>query len=496
MVAQAYYTKGSASIALNAALASASSTSAKTFLGINSESKISNFVGTGSSSLPSLTRFANMFNCTPFVMPTTYIDSTSRAVSNTDTTMPFFTWKTGTLTKPSSGNHTNALARELCQNYNQNWISTTSSPNNYPTWLIPLTTVPANGINIDSSYSSFIDDLTEIGINGTANSNDDYDKYELSAKDVIENAARSINYINLLNTIKTDTDDTVKSKKLQAAYYYTKEAILGNPKYVLSDLSELFKSYEDTTYKFSIESAYTNIIYDMIDFPSKYLKGEYRMINGVYETKDVRDILDTVFNKFFTVTYDAPAANDINATVPYFATYDNDTDNVKEILNKYSSIIGIDQTDQMYDYILGDVTTKTFEEYKNASSLNLEWFDKVDNKSKDQIKAVFDAVYEKLQTLLSDTITFTENAEEMQPNFGISQSVSNFFDFVKSSVKYFISYTTSLYNSNLKLSYDTKFESVPYAYSITDIVSKTQIDNFYYDEQVTITEETSAGGQQ
>jgi hypothetical protein len=334
-----------------------------------------------------------------------------------------------------------------------------------------------------------MDDMTEIGSNSSSSAEDDNNSYELTSEDAITTAFKSINLINLINSNAADANaDANLFDKLDMAYDYEKLAKTGATIYADATLGTTPSI--NTSDDFPIADAYTNIMFDMVNFPTKYLNGDYTMASGICATKRVRDILDDIFSNFFEVK---------SAEIPYFAITDATSlsDNLTTILTQENfPFLSDTENSALQNYVLEDAVTKestdTYLDIASSDSRNTipKYFDKIFNSSysKSNMKLELETIYDKLIVLLNSVLSFTENEKKIELTYSISQSVSNFFDFVQSAVKFFISYTTTLYTASLKFSYDSKFDRIPLAYELKETITKTIQENVFYDENVSIEE--------
>ena len=276
----------------------------------------------------------------------------------------------------------------------------------------------------------------------------------------LESAFLSISLINLLNKLKkakteNNSEEIVNCQKMiRAAYRLYKNG--NNSEYSIN--SNIAAEDEISL----ANSNFYSFIYSIIlDFPNKYLHDEFQNNKGINYNKQIHDTLEYIFNTFFIVETDPIGRLELS--------------DVNNIINNI--IINANSNDPS--------ATETAEQQSIRTSITNELND-INILNTNEEKS------EKIQQLIINYASVLNSAldalTDMKVNFSISLDTNNFFNFIKTSIEFFISYTANLYTSNLIYEYNDTTEHVPLAYSFEDSIENKLYDYFYYDYDVTITE--------
>ena len=308
--------------------------------------------------------------------------------------------------------------------------------------------------------------------------------------DAINSAFYSASYVNLLNNRAGATDKTFYNEILKAAYRLYKNG--ENDSYT----SSAFIS--DNEIELENANFYLYIYSVISDYPLKYVLDNFQNNKDMNYTKDTHDILETVFNEFFITDSDY---------LGYFPENDftengtNDT-LLKQLLNEI--ITSIDKTINsevnklsLKQTILSYISSLL----PGISSITISETNEIDivgtplSKHDFSILLNTDSNYDKFNLLKNELLNLISNLnsildlyENMKLNFTISEDVNNFFDFIKTSVEFFISYTANLYQTSLVFSYDNPTEHAQFSYKLEDKIQSTIYEYFFADDTATFKE--------
>lgn len=271
--------------------------------------------------------------------------------------------------------------------------------------------------------------------------------------DAISCALISISLVNLINNYRAASTDSDKEK-------YKKLILAAYRLYKNNDQIEYKSDSNISSDEISINNNnfYSYLYSKILSFPLNYLGDEYQNNSGINYTENIRNTLDYIFNKFFTVSVDP---------IGRFSASDDIAETIKNNLSTQLS----SKINNLDENILSDIE-------KEVTSIT-----EIINVN-DKLTALQNLIINYSSILNSALDTF----ENMKINFSISNDINNFFEFIKTSVSFFISYTANLYDTNLIYSYDSKAEHIPLAYSFSDQLENKINDYFYYDYSVSIEE--------
>ena len=130
--------------------------------------------------------------------------------------------------------------------------------------------------------------------------------------------------------------------------------------------------------------------------------------------------------------------------------------------------------------------------FESVSSLFGSFITEINKEEVSVSSKITEEMMTELMTKLTDICTELDEAlilfSDMQIDLQFSNNISNLFEFIKTRIEFFISYTSNLYESNLIFKIDTKNERFPLTFKIEDAIQNNIIDYFYYDEEVSIDE--------
>ena len=305
------------------------------------------------------------------------------------------------------------------------------------------------------------------------------DSEENSSFSCIDDAFKSINLINFLNDLDINGDKDENNKKFQAVYYFEKFA---NSKAIyptaLSELGQL--SDPSVEFKFPESGNFYSYIFEkVLEFPLNYLDGEYNITKNINYTYDVREILTEIFNNFYVVS--GSGADD---AVGYLNSTYNDNTGVFTFNNTafVNETLGTDPSNinPVVVELLEDVASSI----TKGSGNNGKWKFSLPT----DIDTTISTIADRLIAVCGIINTAAEQYQTMKLELQFGESLNNFFDFIKTCISFFISYTSMLYESNLILKIETKNERIPLTYKIYDKIEQNQHDYFYYDEDIKVDE--------
>lgn len=317
-------------------------------------------------------------------------------------------------------------------------------------------------------YDKFITNTKEVMTSTNAVNN--------SSLAAMEDAFESINIVNFLNTSAEDSD---YYNKFNAIYNFNKFKE-GNGAYPL-DINEMGRFIGDET-EISINNFnfYSYIYNNTLSFPMNYVNGAYNNSKEINYDINAKLILDELFEKYFTTSTDtglgyytkSEDGTNIRKDVEYIAKIFAITDDAYTTTPDVSSIIA-----DKKQLILSDLAAFVSDQYKLQTGLSATALD-----------SLLDDLSEKINVLSAELNAVLDIFNNLQIDLIFGSNISNFFDFIKTCITFFISYTSYLYQTNLIYKIDTENERVPITYKIEDQISNTLVDYFYSDETVDIIE--------
>src|SRR5574344_297084 len=284
---------------------------------------------------------------------------------------------------------------------------------------------------------------------------------------IFANAFSSISLINFLNcdVFSSEVDDTKKKSLLDTIFLFNKYK---NIKLVAVTNSQLYPSD----------------ILEQKALPFKYLFNEFKE-NNTEINKDARDAIDLLFNNYYLT--------DINET-GYLSTADDVSIN-NQILNEHLNNIMIDTNASSYindiiSYLFGSAATITntvSSKDSNYITINL------DNNTEYctiDYSSLYHSDINEIQTKLINVINVINDFSAVYENLNIKlimeNDISNFFEFIKATVSFFISYTANLYTSDLIYKYED--QPLKLSYNISEKIENKTNEYLYYDEEITVDE--------
>lgn len=346
-----------------------------------------------------------------------------------------------------------------------------------------------DGITTKPLYTKFIND-----INGTHNfmiSSGNNALTNTKLLNIFDNAFSSISLINFLNSdvFASEVDDTKKKSLLDTIFLFNKYK---NIKLVAVTNSQLYPSdiLEQKALPFNDNNStcandyYVYLYNDTLSFPFKYLFNEFKE-NNTEINKDARDAIDLLFNNYYLT--------DINET-GYLSTADDVSIN-NQILNEHLNNIMIDTNASSYindiiSYLFGSAATITntvSSKDSNYITINL------DNNTEYctiDYSSLYHSDINEIQTKLINVINVINDFSAVYENLNIKlimeNDISNFFEFIKATVSFFISYTANLYTSDLIYKYED--QPLKLSYNISEKIENKTNEYLYYDEEITVDE--------
>ena len=353
----------------------------------------------------------------------------------------------------------------------------TTAPVDY---MIPLRLETTNTIGVVKYFDTSAYDLLKAHTSEVFTEDYEsktYDSEENTALDAIETAFKSVNIINFFNNLPTRDDPNYDSKdnnnKFQAIYYF--EKFIDKKSIYPTMLDELGRiSDPGIELKFPESNNFYSYLFERtMAFPINYLDGAYNISSGMNYTYESREILDTIFNNFFVVkSHDGHSASDI---IGYLEPDDSST----------ASVLKFNKTNEFIKetYVDNPVMEKLFENGLFGEEGNFYTL-AIDGDLEAQVASIAD----KLIAISNIINTACEQYQLLKLDLQFGESINNFFDFIKTCITFFISYTATLYESNLILKIETKNERIPLTYQIFDGIEQRQHEYFYYDEDITVEE--------
>lgn len=319
--------------------------------------------------------------------------------------------------------------------------------------------------------------------------------------DSLDTAFSSISLINLLNkrnnppSGKTSSDLENSILLLYKLYKNGDSNKYSDPNIVnetnLSSAISNIKTSEDGTGGTFINDWYSYFFTPIYNFAKEYLHGTFQNKYSINYTKSISDVLDYIFEKFYTV-------ENVD-TLGYFPSDSFEKVDNQNVLKNFLSDISTSFTNTSNSTSSDEFLDAIVEELNNLDiGLNLsikeETGDKsIDVKSYPNSKAEISAsniditlIQNLIINYCNDINNYLLNYEDMKLNLSLAEDTNNFFDFIKTSVEFFISYTSNLYQSSLVFSFDDPNERFPFSYEINDRLKNNIIDYFYSDYEVTI----------
>ena len=301
--------------------------------------------------------------------------------------------------------------------------------------------------------------------------------YNNSTIDVFDDMFNSISMINFLNTSSEDAD---YYDKFNAIYQFNRFKD-NNGQYPLQ-ADQLGKFIGDEN-EIGLENFnFYSYIYDnCLSFPLDYINGKFNNSKEINYDINAKRITDEIFEKYYTTT-----------NPNGLGYYTNNTTSVEigEDIQEIANIFAI--TDSEYGKNINNsdiIATK-----RDAIMSKLTEMNAITNDNSfvsvtgDELKEVIDNLSDVINTMSSDLNAALEMFNHLKLDLNFGSNISNFFDFIKTCITFFISYTSYLYQSNLIYKIDTEAEQIPLTYQIEEQISNTLVDYFYSDESVDIIE--------
>jgi len=455
----------------------------KSFYGINKLpyiGKTSNNFGFFTTTFLNETTLKDLFKC-PYIK---YVDNKYKFSSDettpdyidyyiyTNNIKPFsLTYNTTSSDTIGGTNYTNTITEVLFGKNNSGIIASYGGELPY---IIPLSLSNATNYTISTkTFDNFQHSLNEIVTAKTA-----YNTLSNTSFDIIDDAFNSISIVNFINknfyNVASANIGSDYYNKLKAIYFFNK--VKDSKTSYPATLAELGLIESDI--KISNTNFYDSIFNQIINFPINYLNGEYGNHTGHYYSYDVRTITDELFNTYFTITDTDGTTHDpigyitgvTNTDKQYYmnnlnifynnGTWDNQMPTMAEIESLFCGIISLN-TNQTQGVTFNNIT------------IDQNLITQLTEKLIECCAAVNEAV-----TLFNN----------MQMEFQFTENTTNLFDFIKTCIDFFISYTSTIYDSNLIYKIDTKNERIPITYKLDDKIENQCTDYLYYDEKCTIEE--------
>ena len=301
--------------------------------------------------------------------------------------------------------------------------------------------------------------------------------YNNSTIDVFDDMFNSISMINFLNTSSEDED---YYDKFNAIYQFNRFKD-NNGQYPLQ-ADQLGKFIGDEN-EIGLENFnFYSYIYDnCLSFPLNYINGKFNNSKEINYDINAKRITDEIFEKYYTTTNpnglgyytNNTTRNEINDDIQEIANIFAITDSEYGKTPDNSTIIAAKR-----DAIISKLTEM------NAITSNTSFV----SETGDELKEVIENLTDAINTMSSDLNAALEMFNHLKLDLNFGNNISNFFDFIKTCITFFISYTSYLYQSNLIYKIDTEAEQIPLTYQIEEQISNTLVDYFYSDESVDIIE--------
>ena len=301
--------------------------------------------------------------------------------------------------------------------------------------------------------------------------------YNNSTIDVFDDMFNSISMINFLNTSSEDED---YYDKFNAIYQFNRFKD-NNGQYPLQ-ADQLGKFIGDEN-EIGLENFnFYSYIYDnCLSFPLNYINGKFNNSKEINYDINAKRITDEIFEKYYTTTNpnglgyytNKTTSNEINDDIQEIANIFAITDSEYGKTPDNSTIITAKR-----DAIISKLTEM------NAITSNTSFV----SETGDELKEVIENLTDAINTMSSDLNAALEMFNHLKLDLNFGNNISNFFDFIKTCITFFISYTSYLYQSNLIYKIDTEAEQIPLTYQIEEQISNTLVDYFYSDESVDIIE--------
>ena len=323
--------------------------------------------------------------------------------------------------------------------------------------------------------------------------------------DSLDTAFSSISLINLLNKRNPSSDKTsdidnsilllYKLYKNGDSNKYSDPNIVNGTN--LSSAISNIKISEDGTGGSFINDWYSYFFTPIYNFAKEYLHGTFQNKYSINYTKSISDVLDYIFEKFYTV-------ENID-TLGYFPSDSFEKVDNQNVLKNFLSDILTSFTNTSNSTSSDEFLGAIIEELNNLDiGLDLSIKEETGKKSiavnsypnsKAEISASnidITLIQNLIINYCNDINNYLLNYEDMKLNLSLAEDTNNFFDFIKTSVEFFISYTSNLYQSSLVFSFDDPNERFPFSYEINDRLKNNIIDYFYSDYEVTIKDITDS----